>query len=200
MPPVAAYHSGPSGFAYNPGTALSDEWKNYFFVSSFPGAAAGARIYGFKLTPHGAGFALTDDKVLVRGILTVGLKFGPDGALYLADWITGWDSKNSGRIWKLDCAGGGVEPDARRGEDADRGKIRRASAADLTTLLRHVDMRVRTKAQFELVRRGDVQTLLARARQSRAPSLARIHGIWGIGQLARTGKDGAKPPRRSPRS
>ena len=55
VPPVAAYHSGPSGMVYNPGTALSDEWKNYFFVSSFPGAAAGARIYGFKLKEDGAG-------------------------------------------------------------------------------------------------------------------------------------------------
>ena len=54
VPPVAAYHSGPSGMVYNPGTALSDEWKNYFFVSSFPGAAAGARIYGFKLKEDGA--------------------------------------------------------------------------------------------------------------------------------------------------
>ena len=27
VPPVAAYHSGPSGMVYNPGTALSDEWN-----------------------------------------------------------------------------------------------------------------------------------------------------------------------------
>ena len=27
VPPVAAYHSGPSGMVYNPGTALGDEWK-----------------------------------------------------------------------------------------------------------------------------------------------------------------------------
>ena len=110
VPPVAAYHSGPSGMVYNPGTALTDEWKNYFFVSSFPGAAAGARIYGFKLKEDGAGFALEDDKVVLRGILTVGLKFGPDGALYLADWITGWDSKNKGRIWKLDSPAAAASP------------------------------------------------------------------------------------------
>ena len=110
VPPVAAYHSGPSGMVYNPGTALSDEWKNYFFVSSFPGAAAGARIYGFKLKEDGAGFALEDDKVVLRGILTVGMKFGPDGALYLADWITGWDSKNKGRIWKLDSPTAAASP------------------------------------------------------------------------------------------
>ena len=39
---------------------------------------------------------------MLRGILAVGLKFGLDGAMYVTDWITGWDSKNRGRIWKLD--------------------------------------------------------------------------------------------------
>jgi putative membrane-bound dehydrogenase-like protein len=191
VPPVAAYHSGPSGMVYNPGTALSDEWKNYFFVSSFPGAAAGARIYGFKLKEDGAGFALVDDKVVLRGILTVGLKFGPDGALYLADWITGWDSKNKGRIWKLDAPAAASSPMRTEVRTLIAAKFDERSSADLTTLLRHVDMRVRQKAQFELVRRGDVQTLAAAAKDQ-ASTLARIHGVWGIAQLARTGKDGAK--------
>ena len=191
IPPVAAYHSGPSGMVYNPGTALSDEWKNYFFVSSFPGAAAGARIYGFKLKEDGAGFALVDDKVVLRGILTVGLKFGPDGALYLADWITGWDSKNKGRIWKLDAPAAASSPMRTEVRTLIAAKFDARSSADLTTLLRHVDMRIRQKAQFELVRRGDVQTLAAAAKDP-ANKLSRIHGVWGIAQLARTGKDGAK--------
>ena len=201
VPPVAAYHSGPSGMVYNPGTALSDEWKNYFFVSSFPGAAAGARIYGFKLKEDGAGFALEDDKVVLRGILTVGMKFGPDGALYLADWITGWDSKNKGRIWKLDSPAAAAAPMRTEVRTLIAANFATRSTADVSALLRHVDMRIRQKAQFELVRRGDVQPLLAAAapgdrgpRSDKDPAhkLARIHGIWGVAQLARTGKDGAK--------
>ena len=193
VPPVAAYHSGPSGMVYNPGTALSEEWKNYFFVSSFPGSAAGARIYGFKLKEDGAGFALVDDKVVLRGILTVGLKFGPDGALYLADWITGWDSKNKGRIWKLDAPAAASSPMRAEVRTLIAAKFDTRSSADLATLLRHVDMRIRQKAQFELVRRGDVQTLVAAAKDpDPANTLARIHGVWGIAQLARTAKDGAK--------
>lgn len=191
IPPVAAYHSGPSGMVYNPGTALSDEWKNYFFVSSFPGAAAGARIYGFKLKEDGAGFALVDDKVVLRGILTVGMKFGPDGALYLADWITGWDSKNKGRIWKLDSPTAAANPMRTEVRTLIAAPFGPRPAAELATMLRHIDMRIRQKAQFELVRRGDVQTLAAAAKDP-AHKLARIHGVWGIAQLARTGKDGAK--------
>ncbi len=191
IPPVAAYHAGPSGMVYNPGTALSDEWRNYFFVSSFPGSAAGARIYGFKLKADGAGFSLEDDKVLLRGILTVGLKFGPDGALYLADWITGWDSKNKGRIWKLDSPAAAANPMRAEVRTLIAANFGTRSATDLSTLLRHVDMRIRQKAQFELVRRGDVKSLLAAAKDP-ANQLARIHGVWGVAQLARTAKGGAE--------
>ena len=191
VPPVAAYHSGPSGMAYNPGTALTDEWKNYFFVSSFPGAASGARIYGFKLKEDGAGFLLEDDKVILRGILTVGVKFGADGALYLADWITGWDSKNKGRIWKLDSPTAASTPMRTEVRTLLSSTFDGRPVPELSNLLGHVDMRVRQKAQFELVRRGDVQPLLAAAKDP-ANRLARIHGIWGIAQLARTSKAGTK--------
>ena len=58
------------------------------------------------------------------------------------------------------------------------------AATDLGVLLQHADMRVRLKAQFELVRRADITTLGLAARRS-AHQLARIHGLWGIAQLAR---------------
>jgi HEAT repeat protein len=184
IPPVAPWHAGPSGMVYNPGTALLDEWRKHFMVSSFPGSPANARIYAFTLKEDGAGFALENEKVLLRGILTVGMKIGPDGALYLTDWVTGWDSKNSGRLWKLDApqvTGTPVRKEVQALLAADFGS---RSASDLSTLLRHADMRVRQKAQFELARRGDAQTLLAAVRD-RAGQLARIHGLWGLAQLAR---------------
>jgi HEAT repeat protein len=119
------------------------------------------------------------------------MKFGPDGALYLADWITGWDSKDAGRIWKLDSRAGAAS--AARSDV--RGLLAQGfdarSAADLDRLLQHDDMRVRLKAQFELVRRADSTTLRLAARRS-DHQLARIHGLWGIGQLAR--KDAQQAP------
>lgn len=184
IPPVAPYHAGPSGMAYNPGTAVSEEWRNHFFVSSFPGAPAGARIYAFTLKEDGAGFALESDKVLLRGILTVGMKIGPDGALYLTDWVTGWDSKNSGRLWKLDAPKAAGSPMRKEVQSLLVENFSARSVGDLAALLRHVDMRVRQKAQFELVRRGELQTLLGVARDT-AHQLSRIHALWGVAQLAR---------------
>ncbi len=184
VPPVAPWHAGPSGMAYNPGTALSAEWSQHFFVSSFAGSADTARIYAFTLDESGAGFTMNSEKVLLRGVLTVGMKIGPDGALYLTDWISGWDSKNNGRLWKLDApaeAGSATRKEVQALLLAD---FAGRSAAEVAALLRHRDMRVRQKAQFDLVRRGDVETLAAAARE-RAHLLARLHGLWGIAQLAR---------------
>lgn len=184
LAPIENWYAGPSGMVYNPGTALSDAWKDYFFVSSFPGAAPNARVYGFTLDADGAGFKKKDEKVLTKGVLVVGMKFGPDGALYLTDWITGWDSKNDGRLWKLDTpatAGSAIRKEVQGLLQAD---FAQRPAGDVVALLRHADMRVRQKAQFDLVRRGDVQALLSAARD-RSDLHARLHGLWGVAQLAR---------------
>lgn len=184
LPPIANWHAGPSGMAYDPGTALSEEWRNHFFVTSFPGAPANARIYAFTLKEDGAGFAMDREKVLLRGVLSVGIRIGPDGALYLTDWITGWNSKDNGRLWKLDApsaAGSTIRKEVQALLAADFAP---RSASDLATLLRHADMRVRQKAQFDLVRRRDVQTLLEAARDTSSLHV-RLHGMWGLAQLAR---------------
>jgi quinoprotein glucose dehydrogenase len=184
VPPIASWHAGPSGMAYNPGTALSEEWRDHFFVSSFPGSAANAHVYAFTLKEDGAGFAMDRERVLLRGILTVGLKIGPDGALYLTDWIRGWDSKEEGQIWKIDApseAGSAMRREVQSLLKADFGS---STGADLAALLRHADMRVRQKAQFELAGRGDTATLLASARDTSSRH-ARLHGLWGVAQVAR---------------
>ena len=184
LPPIAPWHAGPSGMAYNPGTALSERWRRHFFVSSFPGSAANARIYGFTLEEDGAGFAMGDESLLLRGILTVGMRIGPDGALYLTDWVTGWDSKDRGRLWKVDAPAEAASPVRREVQAllAEDFAVRDPGA--LAPLLRHADMRVRQKAQFELARRGEIQALLGAVRDPRH-ELARLHGLWGVGQLAR---------------
>jgi quinoprotein glucose dehydrogenase len=184
VPPVAPWHAGPSGMVYNPGTALSDAWRNHFFVSSFPGAPNNARIYGFTLEENGAGFTMSSEKVLLRGILTVGMKIGPDGALYLTDWITGWDSKNTGRLWKVDAPAAAGSAIRKEVQSLLIESFTARQTTDLTRLLAHADMRVRQKAQFELARRTDVPTLLAAASGS-GPLVSRLHGIWGVAQVAR---------------
>ena len=194
VPPVAPYHAGPAGMVYNPGTALSEEWRNTFLISSFTGSTGNTRIYGFRLKEQGAGFELVDERVFLSGVLTVGMKIGPDGALYLADWITGWDSKNDGRIWKVDAPAAAGSPTRAEVRSLLAESFEPRAASDVARLLRHADMRVRLKAQFELARRSDVDTLAGSAQQT-DHRLARVHGLWGLGQLAR--KDGRHAARFS---
>ncbi|MDH4088899.1 MAG: heme-binding protein [Cyclobacteriaceae bacterium] len=185
IPPIINYHNGPTGMQYNPGTALGADWKNRFFLVEFVGNPSRSHIWSFSLKPAGASFSLAEEKDVISGILPTGIKFGPDGALYVADWINGWDTKNYGRVWKLDVTEEKNDLKAARIETKRLMLLDYAKQSDeeLLSLLSYADMRIRQKAQFELTKRGSLE-IFKRAIAQRDNQLARIHGIWGIGQLA----------------
>ena len=191
MPPIMNYHNGPTGMVYNPGTALGTEWKNKFFLVEFVGTPTRSHIWSFGLKPKGASFELNGEKDILSGVLPTGIQFGPDGALYVADWINGWDAKNYGRVWKLDVTKEKndletVRLETKRLMQLDYSK---QTPEMLYTSLFYADKRIRQKAQFELVNRGKKGSdVLIKAINQTANQLARIHGIWGIGQLARANK------------
>ena len=70
------------------------------------------------------------------------------------------------------------------------------SSLDIDALSKHLynpDMRIRQKAQFELVARGDKGLeVFEAALQQRDNQLARVNATWGVGQLARKNKDSGK--------
>lgn len=192
-PCIANYVSGPAGFVYNPGTALGPQYKNHFFVAEFVGSPAGSAIHSFTLKPNGAGFDLGETKKIAGGILTTGLDFGPDGALYAADWIDGWATGKIGRIWKLDDKAGAAMPERQLTKKLLADDFSKSDEASLGELLGNADMRVRLKAQFELVKRGDKSSRIFQQKlEQKTVQLARVHAIWGICQLARKQADLAK--------
>lgn len=192
-PCISNFVSGPAGFVYNPGTALGPAYKNTFFVAEFVGNPSNSGIHAFKLNPKGASFELGEHKKVLGGILATGIDFGPDGALYVADWIDGWDTHNYGRIWKLD--------DKKAAASQERQEIKYMLGADfsksketiLAGLLSNADMRVRMKAQFELVKRKEKGVpFFEQALKQTSNQLERVHAIWGLSQLARTDNKYAK--------
>ncbi len=191
LPPIAAYHAGPTGMVYNPGTALSERWKDHFFIVQYTGSAPRSGINAFTLEPDGAGFELASDESVMRGVQATGLDVGPEGALYTSDWIEGWGRNGKGRIWRLDApgdAGSEARADTQQWLTSD---FSQHDLETLTGLLSHADMRVRSEAQFELVDRNEQATLVAALNNSE--QLARIHAIWGLGQIARDQADAAEP-------
>ena len=196
IPPIANYHNGPTGMVYNPGTALGKDWLNQFFLVEFVGDPALSHIWSFCLKPKGASFDLEKELDVLSGVLPTGLQFGPDGALYLADWINGWGTKNYGRVWKLD-----VE-DSKNDLKEQRLETQRLmtleyedlSADDLVELLAYPDMRIRKKAQFALADRTfwgyrALKNVILEDKNQ----FARIHAIWGIGQIASDNIKKAQP-------
>lgn len=185
-PCIINYVNGPTGMVYNPGTALGERWKQHFFVVEFVGNPASSGIHAFQLKPQGASFELAKTELIQTGMLPTGIDFGPDGALYVADWINGWGSKNYGRIWKLDDNEGqnwAARKETQRLITLDYTKM---SEEELEGHLYFEDVRIRRKAQFELAKRGEKGAkVFEKVMGQKANQIARIHAIVGTSQIAR---------------
>lgn len=190
LPPIAPYHP-PAGMVHNPGTALGERWEDHFFVARFTGSPSGSGVDAFTLEPDGASFELDESERALQGIQVTGMDFGPDGALYLADWGEGWAPDEEGRIWRMDRSG--KEPSALREETQTllQSSFDDRPADELGTLLGHADQRVRMKAQFALVERGRPD-LFRRALEA-DDQMRRVHGVWGLAQLGREDTSQVRP-------
>ena len=183
VPPIANLSNGPSGLTINPGTGLSKKYAGRFYLSDFRGGASASVVHEIALEPEGAFFKLKERRDFLKGVLTTDVEFGTDGSLYVLDRVESWSGVDKGRIFKF------TAPDADTAKQAEvqrllaEGMVARP-AAELEKLLAHDDQRVRQGAQFQLATKGDADTL-ARAAKSGPATLARVHGVWGLGQLAK---------------
>lgn len=184
VPPLAHIGSGPSGLTYNPGvTLLPDRYKSHFFLCDFRGGPGGSAIHAFALKPKGASFEVVDRMKIIQSVLPTDCDFGPDGGLYLSDWIDGWGLPNKGRIYKIFDPLKVKNPAVQEVTKLLAEGIAKRSADDLANLLDHADMRIRQEAQFALAERADIATLSAIAKKG--TPRARRHAIWGLGQIGR---------------
>ena len=181
VPPLQHYIDGPAGFKFNPGTALAPEYKNYFFLTGAPNG----NQHAFRVEPTGDSFQMKDEHQIGRGIAIVGLAFGPDGALYGADWDGGYPLDEKGSVIRIDVSKD-KRGDARKQvrELLNHGFSDRETT-ELLQLLTHEDQRVRLRAQFQLVEREKTLDLAGLAQNRTKSQFARLHAIWALGQLGR---------------
>ncbi len=185
VPPVANIASGPSGAAYFPGTGLPAKYQDHFFLVDFRGGAVNSGIHTFALQPKGAGYELVNREHFLWNILATDTKFGVDGGLYVSDWVEGWGLTGKGRLYRVHDAGLDKDPLVLETKRLLADGMDKRSMKELARLLEHPDIRVRQAAQFALAERGAdaVATLAAVARQD-VNQLARLHGVWGLGQVS----------------
>lgn len=195
MPPVANITSGPSGLAHYPGTGLPERYAGHFFLVDFTGGK-GSSVHSFGLKPKGAGFELVDRDHLISDLLATDVEFGPDGGVYVSDWVQGWDKTGKGRIYRVFDPAQQGSPLLRETKKLIGEDLSRRNIGDLLSLLGHADQRVRLRAQFALVEKGPpAATALRKAARSGKQTLARIHAIWGLAQIARQGSSDAEVQR-----
>lgn len=183
LPPVANIASGPSGLAYYPGTGMPDRYQKHFFLVDFTGSDSSS-VHSFALNPKGAGYDLVDRGTFITGLLVTDIAFGPDGGAYVSDWVQGWDKSGKGRLYRLNDPSRKSDPVVKEVQRLLGSDWSRMPVETLTGLLSHADQRVRLHAQFALVDLGapGLKALKKIAPSKNAPLLARIHGLWGLGQ------------------
>ena len=184
VPPIINLADGPSGLVHYPGVGLSDRYKDHFFLADFRGTPAMSGIRSFAVKPKGASFELTDSHEFIWSILATDVDFGYDGSLYISDWINGWNGLGKGRIYRFTDTEHVKAAKKAHSAGLMRDGFAQRSVKELESLLTHPDQRIRMEAQFALVDRNKLEALKRVALGSK-DQLARLHAIWGIGQLGR---------------
>src|SRR5262249_10472186 len=102
LPPLTNLSDGPSGLTFDPGvTLLPPRFKDHFFLADFRGGAGQSGVRSFAVEPDGASFKVVDAQQPIWSVLATDVDFGPDGALYVSDWVDGWNTTGKGRIWRF---------------------------------------------------------------------------------------------------
>lgn len=181
--PTSYYIDGGSaGITFNPGKSLGPQLDNHFVYSAYQRG-----IFTFKFKPEGAGLEIENVKNFWSGGHIMDTEFSTDGKLYVADYVSTSNAKKGqtkGSIYVL------KEPEFINHESvksADKilkAGFKKSSDSDLYKNLFHVDMRVRLYSQFELANRKKDELFL-KALNQKDNELARLHGLWGLGQLSR---------------
>ena len=185
VPPIANFTDGPSGLAYYPGTGFGDQLNDTFLICDFRGGPANSGVRSFKLEADGAFYSLAQDSDPIWTVLPTDVMFGPDGAIYLSDWVNGWNGLGKGRIYRI--------TDPKHSDTAIVKEVQSLLAGDwsarasdkLLEDLGHVDRRIRFEAQWELAKRSDLDALLGVV-QSEADQRSRLHALWGAEQVGRS--------------
>lgn len=183
VPCIINLADGPSGLTAYPGVGLPERYQGHFFLADFRGGPANSGVRSFGMQEKGASFEVVDQHEFLWKILATDVDFGFDGSLYVSDWVNGWDGLGKGRIYRFthDAA---RDPVVAEVQQLMKNGFRQRGTDELARLLAHPDRRVRQEAQYVLAERSETAALTSVIKTS-THRFARIHAVWGLGQIAR---------------
>ena len=187
LPPIAHLTSGPSGLTHHPGTGFLESEADRFLICDYRGSAANSAIWSFKMEESGAGMKLADSRKLNSGTAATDVEYSWDGKLTVTDFIGGWVSHDAGRVYSVEADATWRATEAAQVAQWIKEGFSKRPTAELSKMLGHPDMRVRLRAQIALTRKLDGRNQLELAARQTTSPLARLHGIWGLGIIARHG-------------
>ncbi len=195
VPPLANFGSGPAGITHYPGIGLNDKYKDHFFACDFTSNANSSVIWSLAVKPKGASFEITKPEPFVKGLVPTDCEFGPDGAFYWSDWIGGWAPQNRGRIFRVTDPVAMKNPQVAEAQKFIAEGAEHQSVENLVKRLHFPHQLVRQEAQYELAGRipGVSVSAFADILKDSKDRLARLHAVWGLGQVARKHRE-ALPP------
>ncbi len=193
VPPVGKIGTGPSGFLFTSGTTLPKRYENSFIMCNYAG---GRGLEAFKVKPKGAGFEIDDYHDFLTPIMATDAEFGPDGKLYVSDFVNlDWGGKSlGGRIFTVFDQEKLNDPMVVLMKKVFAEGFQKQDLRTLSQLIGHPEMKVRTRAQYEIATRGEKgRDLFAGILKEEIKSFDQFHSIWGLGQMAKSDPDAVKP-------
>ncbi|MDC0275980.1 HEAT repeat domain-containing protein [Verrucomicrobiales bacterium] len=190
-PPASHVGNGPSGVEWMTGDAIPGNLRGEFLMVNYRGAANNCAVLAVGMKPWGAGYTSTTVRSIVSGVGVADVELGYDGKLYMADFGAGWSINNNASVQVAEAKDEALRERGAAVAKLVKTGLSKTEANEVAALLGHADQRVRQMAQFELVKRSDSATLEKIATDATANELARLHAVWGLGQLIRQEK--AKP-------
>ena len=185
IPPIENISDGPSGLNCYPGTGLTGDYQNCFFLVDFRGGPANSGIRVIRTQPQGAFWKVERSEQPIWKILATDAQWGPDGALWVCDWVDGWVGEGKGRVYRF-FENAALESDiVKEVQSLLAAGFTELPVDKLGQLLSHQDRRIRLESQWELAKRGDTQQFLATLNNKQAAELASLHATWGLGHIAR---------------
>jgi quinoprotein glucose dehydrogenase len=183
IPSLAYIKGGSCGITFTPGDSLGAKYKNKFVYCAYSRG-----LYTFNFIADGAGLKIQNLNNFWKsgnGSL-IDTAFDADGKLYVADYVSTSNGDNKGAIYLLQDEELLKQTSVLSAAVILKSDLSKAAITDLYKNLFHEDMRVRLFSQFQLVKRGAAgKAQLEAALKQQEHELARLHGLWGLGQLAR---------------